>query len=64
MNSDQKKKNEQHLKDAGYTQSAYDSTKWSNGSTNIRVDSTNGYNDNGTKYRGYDNCKDHLKGKK
>ncbi len=35
-----------------------------NGSTSIRIDSSNGFNSNGSKVRGYDSCKNHLDKKK
>jgi len=60
MNKDQWSKTEKGLNNAGFSQSSSDPKQWSNGSTNVKIDSNNGFNHNGDKIRGYDNCKTHL----
>lgn len=64
MTHSDREKLEKQLKSHGYQQSNYDKNRWSNGTTNVNWDSKNGFNDNGTTYRGYGTCKDHLDKKK
>ena len=64
MRKDQEKKVKDQMGSNGYTQLKSDPTKYSNGSTTVKWDSSNGFNHNGIKVRGYDNCMNHFNDKK
>lgn len=60
MTQDEKKRLEKKLQSDGYKQSTQDPDKWIGKTDSYKFDSSNGFNNDGNKLRGYGTCRDRL----